>query len=170
MKRLIAIGSVAVAVVFSVSAIPLSASADSGDHQVGGVSTDVNVNTTAQLDAYVASDVPKTVVLDAVTGEITAVHAGEPSSTASAHTAAAIDNPCTATDLCLIAQVPYADWGFHTAGKTTGSWGHIYAFDTNSWKGKVKASGGVYTNVWIGKNTYVTLSAVSTIVGVKLQA
>lgn len=129
---------------------PTSANADEADelNVVDGVTTNLDLDTAADLDAFVLSDAPKEVTIDPATGEITEVLAVTPGfqilSTPS--------NSCGASSLCLNPVAPYKRWGFTGTGISNGNWPGINSWDTGNRAGRVDTNIGPWS-AWIGANT-----------------
>jgi hypothetical protein len=137
-----------------------------GTHTVGGITTDVPVETLDDLYAFVESDAPKRIDQDA-SGNITAVYEGSsvrPLSITQSQV-------CSSGQMCLwAASIPYSDFGFSGTGTLTGTWTHRGGWSTGDHQGKVRLQGGDYTAVWFGKNSDSNFSYENTIVtGVKRQ-
>jgi len=115
------------------------------------------------------SSVPKTVVLDPITGQIISVTAGSIATTSSAITPdiSHRNNVCQTTspvDFCYYGHSPYANQGFYgSAGTWYNTWYQRYAFETGAYTGHACWNMSICSQNF-GENTYVTFGG-STVTG-----
>ena len=154
----------AAAVLLAPTAIAQSSSAPT---IVDGVIVDAPVTTRAELDEFLSSDEPKTVVLDVTTGKIVEVSEGvlDPEFVASK---VRPGTTCQATtDLKLEAMPPLATYCFYGKGSTDGNWTNRTAFRSGTLSARVKFGTGVVSG-WVGPSTLTIFTATSTVVRVDL--
>ena len=98
---------------------------------IDGIAVEVDgVDTRAELDAFVLSDAPKTLTVEAETGELTSVSEGLSTVPAGR---ISTKNICSAADACLVSgQAPLASFGFTGKGTASGSWPSRISFKTGS--------------------------------------
>lgn len=152
MTKRVVLGAAAIASIgFSaIAAAPASAGTLTVDeHNIDGVTTNVDVDTRGELDAFVTSSKAKEITIDVTTGEIVDV-------TAVGNSRAAISGPtgtCSSTQMCLHrTATPYRDWGFSGLGTKTGSFTNINKYSTGNASGKIQLQNGVWTSP-IGPNS-----------------
>lgn len=157
-KRGLALAGVIVAM--SMTATSAQASTDSSPEEktIAGVtvSESINANTSAELREYVASDAPKTVVLDPADASLVRVEAGKNSNRLETQTS--VRKNCKTGDACAIGTSPYANYGFYNKGTKTGSWAGRKGVDTHKWSVRIRVSGA--WSPWQGKNSFVTVAKV----------
>lgn len=132
---------------------------------VDGTKTNADVDSVEELDEFIASSTPKTLTQDVGSGEITAAYT-QPKSDG-IHKIS-MRSPCGSGDLCTQANSPYAHHGFYGSGTKTGSWPGKVRWTTGKWTGKVRV-GSTWTANWVGPNTTVVLSRMSTVTGAQIQ-
>jgi hypothetical protein len=101
---------------------------------IDGVEVTVSgVTTRVELNAFLLSDAPKTLVVDSATGATRSVEEGEPLEFRIGN-----HKVCNSGDACLkTSTVPYADWGFSgSPGTTTGSWLYRIQWKTGKYTAK----------------------------------
>ncbi len=115
-----AVVSVAAGALLALSASVASAAETPGARSIDGVSVDVpGVGTSDELQAFLASSQPKTVVVDPATGDIVSVKAGH--GQVDARTVAS--DTCDEGDVCLYGLIgTHPGYGFSGAGSLQGSW------------------------------------------------
>lgn len=138
----------------------------SGPTVVDGVIVDAPVTTRAELDDYVSSSEPKTVVVDVTTGEIVEVREGilDQQEVVSK---VRPTNSCQTSDLKLEAMPPHSTFCFYGTGSTSGTWTSRTSFRTGTLSGRVKFDTGVLSG-WVGPTTLTIFSATSTVSRVDL--
>jgi len=154
-RALLGLAAIATIGVSGLAAAPASAGpVIVNEHSVAGVTTNVDVDTKGELDAFVSSSNPKEIIVDATTGKLVDVNA-------TTYSRAAISGPtstCTSSQLCLIHSAsPYRDWGFSGLGTKTGSYTNVNKLSTGNASGK----GRMYSGIWTpssGPNTLVILT------------
>ncbi len=138
MKQKWTLGAVAL---LAALALPTTAAADTAPEQVttrvdgATVTTSEPIETKAELNAFLQSDEPKTISVQAATGKVVSVTEGiEPEMTTLATTVTSI---CNTGNACLVAsQVPYANYGFSGVGTKTGSWSNRIQWKTGQYTAK----------------------------------
>jgi hypothetical protein len=106
-----------------------------------------------------ASDAPKTVIIDATTGKITASWLGIDSRVT---TMISTHNICNPGEGCFVSgRIPYADQGFYgSAGTSTGSWPYRSEIDSGNYT--VKACWGSTCSPQLSPHTQAGLSSLVT--------
>jgi hypothetical protein len=133
------------------------------DRVIDGVIVDVaGVDTPSELQDYLGSDVSATIVLDATSGEVVSVTAGQSPEISSR----AVRNVCMKGDACLVGPgVPFADYGFTTT--ESGWWASRTAIRSGNHRVNVTFSTGT-TSATIAANKTAVFSSPMTVTKVKL--
>lgn len=120
--RVIALAALVAALVLPASTAAATAPAALVTTDVDGVvvTTSTPIETAEELRAFLLSATPKTIRIDAATGEPVSVTEGvAPTVTPFV----SVGVPCAPGDSCLVAAPPQADYGFSgSAGTVTGPW------------------------------------------------
>ncbi len=140
MKQKWTLGAVALVAAFALPATA-AAAADTAPEQVTTrvdgvtVTTTEPIETKAELNAFLLSNDPKTIDVQAATGKVVSVTEGiEPEMTTLATT---VTNVCNTGNACLVAsRVPYANFGFSGIGTKTGSWQNHIQWKTGQYTAK----------------------------------
>ncbi len=158
----------------SMGVLPAQAVAHSNDVDGIHITTSTKITTRAQLNAFLLSDAPKTVTIDATSGDMLAVTSGLPAlDLPTVAPLISVSNTCTTSTSCMLSgMVPYAHFGFSGTGTATGGWPYRSGFRTGS-----HAAGGYYTlngstvcfgPCKMGPNSQVNFQAGQTATGVKV--
>lgn len=133
------------------------------------VTTDTAITTEAQLDEFILSDTPKTIEVEAATGDIVSVTEGVTPTVSARSTVAKVCNNGAA---CLVAsQVPLANYGFTGAGTSTGTWTNRIEWRTGNYTAKAWYSYNGTTVGWgvkSGPNTSIKMDKPVTAVQVTI--